>query len=88
MHFEHQAALAEDRAFLSRIAACAAGAGLPGADDPLGWAFERRWQFAVTKGWCCAVEASGGIGQGITDQMIADAVAALLATDTIESPAG
>lgn len=84
MHFEYQAQLAEDRSLLSRVAACAAGQG---SESPLGWAYEHAWQLAVQPGWCCAVHDGDGTSTGVTDQMIADAVAALLTTDITESPA-
>lgn len=81
--FTIQARLAEDRALLSRVAACVAGSGHP---NPLGWAYEHAWALAVQPGWCCAVHDGDGTSEGITDQMIADAVNAILAAEPPPNP--
>ena len=86
-----QAKLAEDRPLLARVAACAAGQGLI---NPFGWATEYGWQLAVQPGWAEAAEAKGS--EGVTDAMIRNGVAAVLAAypppdhrepDPNESPA-
>lgn len=72
-----QAALAGDRQFLRRVAACVAALGV---DQPLQWADSNAWSLAVTPGWCCAVIDTSGDTAAVTDDMIQEAVTGLLAT--------
>lgn len=81
--FTVQAGLTEDRPLMMRIAACVAGEGISGPDDPLGWAYERRWQFAVQPGWS---EAAAETSDSISDQMIRDGVAAVVAASPPDEP--
>lgn len=87
MTYKTQADLARDQDILVRIAACAATQGVP---DPESWAWKRLWAFSARPGWDDAYSyavATGKTPPGlqedvITDQMILDAVKAVILAET------
>lgn len=82
--------MAEDIDLINRIAACAATLGVA---QPVGWAAHRSWRFAASEGWAAAyagsaVERPGLDEEAVTDEMILDAVAAVLADESATGGGG
>lgn len=75
-----QAALAGDRHFLRRVAACAASLGV---DEPLVWADRNAWKLAVAPGWCCAITDANGDSAAVTDDMIQEAVLKVIESEPV-----
>lgn len=84
MSYRTQAILSQNDQLLMRIAACASTQGIPG---PVGWVYERQWEFSAQQGWDTAFSAAltsntanpGNQETIITDAMILTAVKALKA---------
>lgn len=96
MSYLAQSKLTEDSFLVARVAACAARAGVPG--DARVWAASHIWQLSAVPGWAAAYAEAldedpptdpaawagvpGARGEVITDEMILEAVSALLGPPT------
>lgn len=79
MTYKSQFQMTEDQVLRQRVAACVAtenaARGL-GIKNPLAWATDRVWVFAVIPAWVSVYETDGE--SAITDAMILEAVTSLL----------
>lgn len=80
MSYLTQTHIAANPTLILRIAACAASEGIA---DPRFWAQENMVHLAVTDGWCdeyarSTADDPGADESAITDEMIADAVRAMV----------